>query len=137
MKDLIINSKYSLRVSKPWLACKLIKINAQFNTACVWSHMWMKTRKYFIFYSKNLSKYFDFKENNWSLFNSYVKQYDSTINEVILETYLIKREMMAIFIISLTIDLAFVFKWFFILFLGLQQCSIPHSHNLQLSYCLT
>ena len=35
MKDLIINSKYSLRVSKPWLACKLIKINAQFNTACV------------------------------------------------------------------------------------------------------
>jgi hypothetical protein len=35
MKDLIINSKYSLRVSKPRLACKLIKINAQFNTACV------------------------------------------------------------------------------------------------------
>ena len=35
MKDLIINSKYSLRVSKPQLACKLVKINAQFNTACV------------------------------------------------------------------------------------------------------
>ena len=31
MKDLIINSKYSLRVSKPRLACKLIKINAQFD----------------------------------------------------------------------------------------------------------
>ena len=30
---------------------------------------------------------------NWSLFNSYVKQYDSTINEGILETYSIKREM--------------------------------------------
>jgi hypothetical protein len=28
-----------------------------------------------------------------NLFNSYVKQYDSTINEVLLETYLIKREM--------------------------------------------
>ena len=54
-----------------------------------WSHMWMKARKCFIFYSK----YFDFKENNWSLFNSYVKQYDSTINEAILETYSIKREM--------------------------------------------
>jgi hypothetical protein len=35
MKDLIINSKYSFRVSKPRLACTLIKINAQFNTACV------------------------------------------------------------------------------------------------------
>jgi hypothetical protein len=35
IKDLIINSKYSLRVSKPWLAYKLIKINTQFNTACV------------------------------------------------------------------------------------------------------
>jgi hypothetical protein len=35
MKDLNINSKYSLRVSKPRLACKLVKINAQFNTACV------------------------------------------------------------------------------------------------------
>jgi hypothetical protein len=35
MKDLIINSKYSLRVSKHRLVCKLIKINAQFNTACV------------------------------------------------------------------------------------------------------
>jgi hypothetical protein len=34
MKDLIINSKYSLCVSKPRLACKLININAQFNTAC-------------------------------------------------------------------------------------------------------
>ena len=32
MKDLIINSKYSLRVSKPRLACKLLKINAQFRT---------------------------------------------------------------------------------------------------------
>jgi hypothetical protein len=30
---------------------------------------------------------------------------------------------MAILYISLTIDLAFVFKWFFILFLGLQQCT--------------
>ena len=58
-----------------------------------WSHMWMKARKCFIFYSKNFSKYFDFKENNWSLFNSYVKQYDSTINEAILETNWIKREM--------------------------------------------
>jgi hypothetical protein len=58
-----------------------------------WSHMWMKARKCFIFYSKNFSKYFDFKEINWSLFNSYVKQYDSTINEAILETYSIKREM--------------------------------------------
>ena len=35
MKNLNINSKYSLRVSKPRLACKLVKINAQFNTACV------------------------------------------------------------------------------------------------------
>jgi hypothetical protein len=58
-----------------------------------WSHMWMKARKCFIFYSKNFSKYFEFKENNWSLFNSYVKQYNSTINEAILETYSIKREM--------------------------------------------
>jgi hypothetical protein len=32
MKDLIINSKYILRVSKPRLACKLLKINAQFRT---------------------------------------------------------------------------------------------------------
>jgi hypothetical protein len=58
-----------------------------------WSHMWMKARKCFIFCSKNFSKYFNFKENNISLFNSYVKQYDSTINEAILETYSIKREM--------------------------------------------
>ena len=58
-----------------------------------WSHMWMKARKCFIFYSKKFSKYFDFKENKWSLFNSYVKQYDSTINEAILKTYSIKREM--------------------------------------------
>ena len=35
---------------------------------------------------------------------------------------------MAILYISLIIDLAFVFNWFFILFLGLQQCSIPHSY---------
>ena len=35
---------------------------------------------------------------------------------------------MAILYISLIIDLALVFNWFFILFLGLQQCSIPHSH---------
>jgi hypothetical protein len=34
MKDLTINSKYSLRISKLRFACKLIKINAQFNTAC-------------------------------------------------------------------------------------------------------
>jgi hypothetical protein len=34
MKDLIINSKYSLRINKPRFAFKLIKINAQFNTAC-------------------------------------------------------------------------------------------------------
>jgi hypothetical protein len=43
---------------------------------------------------------------------------------------------MAILYISLIINLAFVFNWFFILFLGLQQCSIPHS-DLQLFYCLT
>ena len=35
MKDLIINSKYNLRVSKPRLACKL-KINAQFNGLTNW-----------------------------------------------------------------------------------------------------
>jgi hypothetical protein len=34
---------------------------------------------------------------------------------------------MAILYISLIINLAFVFNWFFILFLGLQQCSIPYS----------
>ena len=34
---------------------------------------------------------------------------------------------MAILYISLIIDLAFVYNWFFSLFLGLQQCSIPHS----------
>ena len=34
---------------------------------------------------------------------------------------------MAILYISLTINIAFVFNWFFIPFLGLQQCSIPHS----------
>jgi hypothetical protein len=34
---------------------------------------------------------------------------------------------MAILYISLTINLGFVFNWIFILFLGFQQCSIPHS----------
>ena len=43
---------------------------------------------------------------------------------------------MAILYISLTINFVFVFNWFFIRFLGLQQWSIPHS-DLQLSYCLT
>ena len=54
------------------------------SSGCEW-----KQENVLFFYSKN----FDFKENNWNLFNSYVKQYDSTINEAILETYLIKREM--------------------------------------------
>ena len=48
---------------------------------------------FYFLLKKKFSKYFDFKENNWSLFNSYVKQCDSTINEAILETYSIKREM--------------------------------------------
>ena len=34
---------------------------------------------------------------------------------------------MAILYISLIINLTFVFNWLFILFLGLQQCSISHS----------
>jgi hypothetical protein len=57
MKDLIINSKYSLRVSKPWLACKLIKINAQlFFTQKIYQNILIS--------KKSIEVYFTVTSNN-------------------------------------------------------------------------